>query len=168
MNIEQINNLSDEEAKSEFIRCCGSEAWADKMLGGRPYMGEDELLHFSEKKWFHLSEQDWLEAFKHHPKIGDIDSLSKKYSDTKQWAEGEQSGVNTATQDIIKNLADGNQAYEDKFGYIFIVCATGKTAQEMLDILNKRLSNLPDEEIKIAMKEQNKITRIRLEKLLNL
>jgi 2-oxo-4-hydroxy-4-carboxy-5-ureidoimidazoline decarboxylase len=166
-DLDKVNNLSEAEAKAEFMRCCGSTRWAERMLAGRPYMGEDELFHFSDKIWFDLSREDYLEAFSHHPKIGDIDSLTKKFASTKQWAAGEQSGVNTASREILEELAAGNKAYEDKFGYIFIVCATGKTAAEMLEILNKRLPNTPEVEIKVAMKEQNKITHIRLEKLLN-
>jgi 2-oxo-4-hydroxy-4-carboxy-5-ureidoimidazoline decarboxylase len=167
LNLDKVNDLTEEQAKEEFMRCCGSARWAGKMAAGRPYMGEDELFHYSDKIWFDLGKEDWLEAFSHHPKIGDIESLSKKFADTKQWAEGEQSGVNAASREILQELADGNQAYEDKFGYIFIVCATGKTAGEMLEILKERLNNTPETEIKTAMKEQNKITHIRLEKLLN-
>lgn len=167
MDIQTINNLTIEDAKAEFTRCCGAENWVDKMVSSRPYKDEKDLLDSAEKIWLELSEQDWLEAFRHHPKIGDVNSLAKKYANTKQWAEGEQSGVNSATNDVIQKLADGNQAYENKFGYIFIVCATGKSAEEMLDILETRLHNSPGNEIKVAMYEQNKITKIRLEKLLN-
>ncbi len=121
------------------------------MAAGRPYMGEDELFHYSDKIWFDLAKDDWLEAFSHHPKIGDIESLSKKFADTKQWAEGEQSGVNTASQEILQALAHGNLAYEDKFGYIFIVCATGKSAGEMLEILQERLKNDTEAEINFTV-----------------
>jgi 2-oxo-4-hydroxy-4-carboxy-5-ureidoimidazoline decarboxylase len=165
--LEKLNNLTEAEAKEEFLRCCGSTRWAAKMVEGRPYLGEDEMFHFSDKTWSGLGREDWLEAFTHHPKIGDIDSLAKKFAGTKQWAEGEQSGVNSAAREVLHELAAGNQAYEKKFGYIFIVCATGKSAPEMLAILTDRLKNDPEKEIKVAMTEQNKITRIRLEKLLN-
>lgn len=168
MNIEQFNKLSDDEAKTEITRCCGASNWVKKVLDNRPYNNKNSLLELAEKEWFNLSQDDWLEAFQHHPKIGDINSLSKKYANTQKWAEGEQSGVNSASENIIHNLAQGNKDYEEKFGYIFIVCATGKTAQEMLDILNTRLPNNAEEEIKIAIGEQNKITKIRLEKLLEI
>lgn len=168
MNIEQFNKLSDEDAKTEITRCCGASNWVKKVLDNRPYNDKNSLLELAEKEWFNLSQDDWLEAFQHHPKIGDINSLSKKYANTQKWAEGEQSGVNSASENIIHNLAQGNKDYEEKFGYIFIVCATGKTAQEMLDILNTRLPNNTEEEIKIAIGEQNKITKIRLEKLLEI
>ena len=125
-----------------------------------------ELLEDAESQWWLCNEDDWKEAFTHHPKIGDLDSLKKKFADTAAWASGEQSGVNTATDEIINALAAGNRLYEEKFGYIFIVCATGKSAAEMLEILNERLKNIPEDEIKMAADEQNKITLLRLEKLL--
>ena len=112
------------------------------------------------------SEKDWKEAFSHHPKIGDLESLKKKFSSTAGWASDEQSGVNTASQQIIEALADGNKKYEEKFGYIFIVCAAGKSAEEMLAIFKSRLQNSPEVEIEIAADEQNKITKLRIEKLL--
>jgi 2-oxo-4-hydroxy-4-carboxy-5-ureidoimidazoline decarboxylase len=125
-----------------------------------------ELLEDAESQWWLCTEDDWKEAFAHHPKIGDINSLMKKFANTAAWASGEQSGVNTATDEIIKLLSEGNRLYEEKFGYIFIVCATGKSAIEMLNLLNERLKNIPEEEIQIAADEQNKITKLRIEKLL--
>jgi 2-oxo-4-hydroxy-4-carboxy-5-ureidoimidazoline decarboxylase len=124
------------------------------------------LLQTAEEIWYSCKEDDWKEAFTHHPKIGDIDSLKEKFTSTAQWASGEQSGVNVAAQDILEALVTGNNMYEKKFGYIFIVCATGKSAKEMLDLLLARLRNDPQKEIQIAMGEQNKITKLRLEKLL--
>ena len=126
-----------------------------------------ELLDDAEDEWYKCSPEDWKEAFSHHPKIGDIDSLKKKFASTANWAMGEQSGTSTASEETIKALAKGNKEYEGKFGYIFIVCATGKSADEMLAILNSRLPNDPKKEIEIAADEQNKITRLRLEKLLD-
>lgn len=125
-----------------------------------------ELLEDAESQWWLCTEDDWKEAFAHHPKIGDINSLMKKFTNTAAWASGEQSGVNTATDEIIKLLSEGNRLYEEKFGYIFIVCATGKSAIEMLNLLNERLKNNPEEEIQIAADEQNKVTKLRIEKLL--
>lgn len=109
---------------------------------------------------------DWREAFAHHPKIGDLKSLEQKFASTQKWAGQEQQSVNTATQQTLKALAAGNTAYEQRFGYIFIVCATGKSAAEMLALLHNRLSNDPDTELRIAMGEQAKITAIRLNKLI--
>lgn len=125
-----------------------------------------ELLEDAEAQWYECSPDDWKEAFSHHPRIGDVESLTKKFASTAQWASGEQSGVNAASGKTIEELAEGNRLYEEKFGYIFIVCATGKSAEEMLSLLQARLPNVPTEEIEIAAEEQNKITKLRLQKLL--
>lgn len=125
-----------------------------------------ELLEDAEEMWYACSKDDWKEAFAHHPKIGDVESLTKKFASTAEWASGEQSGVNIAAKETIEALAEGNRLYEEKFGYIFIVCATGKSAEEMLGLLRSRLSNSPNEEIQVAADEQNMITKLRLEKLL--
>lgn len=131
-----------------------------------PFENLDEVLTKSDRVWAACSIEDGLQAFTHHPKIGDLKSLEQKFATTKDWAGGEQAGVNQATQETLLALAKGNADYEEKFGYIFIVCATGKSAQEMLDLLTVRLKNDSETEMKIAMGEQNKITHIRLEKLL--
>jgi len=166
MNLEELNNVSAETLANELEKCCGSHHWVEKMISRRPFPNKEELFRTAEDVWFALDHEDWLEAFGHHPKIGDVNSLAKKFANTKQWAEGEQSGVKQATEDVIAELAAGNQEYEAKFGFIFIVCATGKSAQEMLDLLKDRLDNDPGQEIIIAAGEQDKITKIRLEKLL--
>lgn len=125
-----------------------------------------ELLEDAEEQWFNCSEHDWKEAFARHPKIGDTESLKKKFADTARWASNEQSGTSEASAETIKALAEGNKQYEQKFGYIFIVYATGKSTDEMLAMLQTRLQNSPEVEIEIAADEQNKITKLRLEKLL--
>jgi len=124
-----------------------------------------ELLYDAEDQWYECTEADWLEAFGHHPKIGDMDSLKKKFATTAGWASGEQGAVAEASEQTIEALAKGNAEYEKKFGFIFIVCATGKSADEMLQLLQQRLPNDKEHEIVIAMDEQNKITQIRLQKL---
>ncbi len=165
MNLNRINELDRAGVEEAFSSCCGSRSWAQAMIAGRPYASEDELIRQCEASWQKLSTADWLEAFAAHPKIGDIESLKKKYSSTKAWAEQEQSGVGGAAEELLKELSALNEAYERKFGYIFIVCATGKSAYEMLGILKRRIDNPPDEELKTAIEEQKKITRLRLEKL---
>jgi len=166
MNLDELNNSDAEAARPELIRCCGSGRWADNVLAGRPYSTKDDLFRASDKIWQGLDRADWLEAFSHHPKIGDVNSLREKFASTSTWAEGEQKGVQSADDSTLNGLAKGNSDYEKKFGYIFIVCATGKSAAEMLALLNARLPNGEGDEIMVAMQEQNKITRIRLEKLL--
>lgn len=166
MTITELNNLPETQRKTELRKCCGAENWVEKMNAVFPVQSEAQLFAEAEKTWFACSEADWREAFEHHPKIGDISSLKEKFANTGKWAANEQAGVNNTSEDVLKALAEGNKAYEEKFGYIFIVCATGKTAEEMLALLQQRLPNSPETEMKIAMGEQNKITKIRLEKLL--
>ena len=127
----------------------------------------ESMLEEAEEIWYECSEDDWKEAFAHHPKIGNVESLTKKFASTAEWASGEQSGVDAGSKETIEALAEGNRLYEEKFAYIFIVCATGKSAAEMLELLQGRLQNKPGVEIKIAAAEQNKITKLRLEKLLS-
>jgi 2-oxo-4-hydroxy-4-carboxy-5-ureidoimidazoline decarboxylase len=166
MTIAEFDHLPTEKKKKLLQQCCGSSAWVNKMLTVFPVEDLVELLEAAEEKWYECSEEDWKEAFEHHPKIGDINSLRQKYIATKTWAEGEQAGVTTASEEDIKDLEKSNNEYQKKFGYIFIVCATGKTAKEMIGILKTRLQNTSEEEVKIASAEQNKITKLRVGKLL--
>lgn len=166
MSIEKLNSLEKNTLKEEFLKCCGSNNWAENLVNEFPFESEQELFSKSDNVWNSLNKNDYLEAFSQHPKIGDINSLAKKFANTKGWAENEQSGVNSANQQVIEELAEYNDIYDKRFGYIFIVCATGKSAQEMLDILKSRVDNDAEKELKIASEEQNKITKIRLEKLL--
>jgi 2-oxo-4-hydroxy-4-carboxy-5-ureidoimidazoline decarboxylase len=135
------------------------------MARHRPFDSEDALLDAAERIWWALEPADWLEAFAAHPRIGDREALRAKFAATAAWSAREQAGVEGAPEDILQALADGNQRYFDRFGYVFMVCATGKTAEEMLALLRQRLPNDPDREIRIAAAEQAKITRIRLENL---
>lgn len=167
MNLHELNSLPRVTLKEILLKCCGSMAWVKMMLTHFPVDDLVELLETSEEVWFECGEDDWREAFSKHPKIGDIDSLEKKFADTAAWASGEQSGVQSASRETLEALAEGNKQYEEKFGYIFIVCASGLSAEEMLVMLQTRLKNNPAEEIKIAADEQNKITRGRLEKILD-
>ena len=166
MTLENLNQLGADAAKAELFKCCGSARWSDELTALRPFASKEILLRQSDRIWASLTESDSLEAFSHHPKIGDLKSLEKKFASTKEWAGKEQSGVDPADQQTLLALAEGNQAYEKKFGYIFIVCASGKTAAEMLELLNKRMHNDPALELQNARAEQNKITHLRLEKLL--
>ncbi|MDB5191737.1 MAG: uraD [Segetibacter sp.] len=162
----ELNNLSEPALKEELAKCCGSKNWVNKIAASFPFTNVDELFAKAEQAWYECSEQDWLEAFTHHPKIGDANSLKEKFASTSHLASTEQAGVNSASDTIISELAEYNKKYEEKFGYIFIVCATGKSAGDMLHLLKQRYKNDPATEIKIAMKEQNYITKIRLKKLL--
>ncbi len=165
MTIAEFDHLDTKTKKELLQQCCGSTAWVNKMLGEPPFEDLVELEETAEEKWWACTEADWREAFMHHPKIGDINSLMEKFAGTAPWAAGEQAGVSDASEETIKALAEGNDAYEKKFGFIFIVCATGKSAGEMLGMLNARISNNLQEELENAADEQLKIIKLRLEKL---
>lgn len=162
-----LNNALSHDAAAALERCCGSHVWVEKMLERRPYQSVDDLFHVADDIWFKLAPEDWQEAFAHHPRIGDVDTLRAKFASTANWAENEQKGVSQASEAVLHELAKLNDDYFEKFGYIFIVCATGKSAQEMLEILQSRLPNDAEEELRTAAGEQAKITRIRLEKLIS-
>jgi 5-hydroxyisourate hydrolase/2-oxo-4-hydroxy-4-carboxy-5-ureidoimidazoline decarboxylase len=167
MNISFLNSLTKTEAQTLFTSCCGSSNWVEKMLIAIPFTNEMQLVETATKVWYDTSNaNDWLEAFNHHPKIGDIKSLSEKFASTAHLAGNEQSSVESASIDTIQSLADANQEYEEKFGFIFIVCATGKSANEMLRLLQDRIGNTKEEELSIAMGEQCKISLLRLKKIL--
>ena len=165
MTINEFDHLDDDKKSELLTQCCGSSNWVKKMVAS-PW-AEDlvDLEVIAEESWWACTPDDWKEAFEHHPKIGDRNSLKKKFANTAGWAANEQAGVNTAADEVIVALAKGNEEYEKKFGFIFIVCATGKSAEEMLQILQSRLPNNIDEELEVAAEEQLKITKIRLAKL---
>ena len=158
----RFDHAAPDEARALFLKCCGSKRWADRMVLRRPFVSESALLAAARDEWFALTPDDWREAFTHHPRIGDRASLRARFPDTHHLSAQEQAGVSGAGEDVLTALADGNRAYEEKFGFIFIVCATGKTAMEMLTLLRGRLGNNVEEELRIAAEEQAKITAIRL------
>jgi 2-oxo-4-hydroxy-4-carboxy-5-ureidoimidazoline decarboxylase len=165
MNLTRINAWSEAEAREQFQRCCGSTAWAEQMAARRPYADEADLLAVAQQIEQTMTPADWREAFAAHPRIGDRAALRAKFATTAAWSASEQAGVAEAAEEVVDALAEGNRAYEARFGWIFIVCAAGKSATEMLDLLRQRLANDPDEELRTAAAEQRKITRLRLERL---
>lgn len=166
MNIAEFNALPEARAREELTRCCGASRWVDLMVKCRPFKDKAVLLKDADSSWSVMQNRDWMEAFEHHPRIGDKDALREKFKSTATWAEGEQAGAAAADELTLEALAQRNQEYEEKFGFIFIVCATGKSAREMLALLNARLPNLQEAELKLAAEEQKKITKLRLEKLI--
>lgn len=166
MKLAEIDSLPKPWAREAFERCCGAGRWVDAMVAGRPYRSVEGLSRAAERELEALGREDWLEAFTHHPRIGDVAALREKFASTAAWAGAEQSGAATATEATLEALAQANRDYEQRFGYIFIVCATGKTADEMLALLKARLPNRPKYELAIAAGEQRKITRLRIAKLL--
>ncbi len=152
-----INAMAEAEASAAMLACCGSKKWARRMAEARPFSGEKKLFADADRIWAELSEEDWLEAFAAHPRIGARASGQ---------AAAEQAGARGASPETLAALARDNREYEKRFGYIFIVCASGRSAEEMLDLCRRRLHNAPAEELRVAAEEQIKITRLRLEKWL--
>ena len=158
MTIEDLNWLDEAALSQALWNCCGSSAWVAGMMELFPVGSATGLYAAASLVWRECTEEDWLEAFRAHPKIGErVTGV----------AAAEQAGMSGAETEVLDALAEGNKSYFEQFGYIFIVCATGKSAVEMLGLLRERLGNGPEEELLIAMGEQEKITRIRLEKLLS-
>lgn len=161
-----LNELAPEEARKEFLKCCGATRWAETVERERPYASLEQLIANANEAWWSLSEADWLEAFRSHPKIGGRKAANAVSAQSQQWSSQEQQGVQNAPQGAIEKLAQLNVDYEKKFGFIFIVCATGKSTDEILALLEQRLPNDASEELPIAAAEQAKITELRLRKLL--
>lgn len=159
-----FNEMGEKEFTDLLTRCCGSSQWVHSMAAVRPFADWDEVSAAADRIWARLAPADWLQAFSHHPMIGDVEGLRAKYANTKVWAQGEQVQIQEATETVLQGLAKGNQAYLTKFGYIFIVCATGKSAGEMLALLQSRLPNDPEQELPIAAEQQRQITQLRLAK----
>jgi len=161
MTLSDFNILEKDIAAKHLLECCGSNRWVAQMMDYFPFATEKDLVDHATKFWYdQCSESDWRESFTHHPKIGDVNSLTEKF------AGKEQAGVAVATFEIIAALVTANADYDNKNGFIFIVCATGKSAGELLQLLQDRLKNTQEEELHIAMGEQQKITIIRFKKLL--
>lgn len=168
-SLSEFQNKSQSEVKQALEKCCGSNRWVANMAETFPLSNERELFDQAISIWQNdCGEEDVLEAFSHHPQIGDVKSLTEKFSSTSAWAEEEQRGTTSASNVIIENLAQLNRDYTDKFGFIFLVCATGKSAEEMSQLLSARLKHTREEELQIAKAEQLKISLLRLQKLINL
>lgn len=168
MTLAELNKLSLKQAKQAFFQCCTSSAWVKRMVNLRPFPDINTLKKQADITWQDLSHHDYFEAFEGHPKIGDVNSLREKYASTKGLAGDEQSSVKQADEKTLNALAKGNNDYQEKFGFIFIVCATGKSASQMSELLHKRLINDKSQEVINAAEEQRKIFQIRISKMLNL
>ncbi len=165
-NIQALNALEHESAVDAMMRCCGARRWATAMANSRPFEDEEALYQRARKIWAEMDKCDILEAFSHHPQIGaDLAKLREKFATTSSWSSDEQAAVADAEETVLLRLRDKNAEYLDRFGYIFIVCASGKSAEEMLGLLEDRIDNDPERELEIAAGEQAKITELRLEKL---
>ena len=158
MTLAELNGVSPSRAEAELARCCGSIRWARLMAAERPFAHRDVLSAAAQRLWWSLGAADWLEAFAAHPRIGE--------QATSAWSSQEQAGALSATDQVREGLTRGNHEYERRFGYTFLISATGKSADQILEILERRLQNDPADELQIAADEQRKITELRLTKLL--
>lgn len=165
ITLAQLNALPSEDAERELLACCGSRAWARAVAAGRPYAELSSLLAAADRVWLALSPDDWLEAFSKHPRIGERAARAAPAVE-RGWSEGEQSRARQGTPAVLTELATANAEYENRFGHVFLICATGKTADEILQQARARLHNDPDYELRIAAEEQRRITHLRLRKLL--
>jgi OHCU decarboxylase len=166
VTLGRLNALPSAAAEAELLACCGSRRWARELAARRPFAAPSALLAAADEVWGSLAAEDWHEAFRAHPRIGERKAAPTQGARAAAWSAGEQSGASASSAAVAEALAEGNRAYEARFGHIYIVCATGKTGDEMLAILRARLANDAATELRAAAAEQAKITRLRLEKLL--
>ena len=172
MRLDELNALKADAAARAFTRCCGSSRWAQRMAEARPFSSTEAIAARSDAIWKALNRPDWFEAFAAHPEIGageaggSGEAGAPSGAGVSAWSDEEQVGVAGAADQTRRRLAEANRDYRARFGYIFIVCATGKTGDEMLALLEVRLRHDPGDELRIAAEEQRKITQLRLNKLL--
>jgi OHCU decarboxylase len=180
VRLEDLNNLETDAAIHDLLRCCGSTRWAQRVAAARPFSNVEQVVATAETVWTSLDRRDWLEAFAAHPRIGERQAGSgagaaggaggraaeRAGTEPQGWSEQEQAGTRLANDEQRERLVMQNREYEARFGHIFIVCAEGQSAGEMLTVLKQRLTNQPAQELRVAADEQRKITRLRLAKLL--
>ena len=157
-----LNAQTESAARESLLRSCGSERWVAEMLALRPYPSDRSLLESAERIWWSLDPKDWLEAAAQHPRIGE---RAPTGSSTEAWAQQEQSGMAEASSDLTQELANLNHVYEEKFGFVFLICATGLSAEAMLAAIRGRIDNMADDELTHLATEKAKILRLRLQKL---
>jgi len=166
ISVTRLDVMSKAEAKALFASCCGASRWVTKMVARRPFGTRGALLKVADLVWETMEESDWREAFAHHPRIGEQTGAVPQTERGAAFSAGEQAGMDSAGENLRKELAEVNREYEERFGFIYIVCAAGRSAEELLEFARRRMDNDPYTELMTAMLEQGKITRIRLEKLL--
>jgi OHCU decarboxylase len=157
--LDRLNRLPADQAEPQLRTCCASRRWAAALAAGRPYPTRDALLERADHAWWALDERDWEEAFAAHPRIGERDRAGAS-------ERREQAGVAGASAALLAALAEANRLYEERFGRVYVVCATGRGAGELLEDVRRRLDNEPAVELRVAAAEQARITRLRLERLL--
>ena len=165
--VAALDALPPDEAVPLLASCCGAGEWVRRVAGRRPFRTVEALLAAADEIWWSLAPADWMEAFAHHPRIGERAAAAAQGERARGWSADEQRGVSSSGDTVREALAEGNREYERRFGHIYLVSAAGKSADELLAILRRRLSNDPATELRVAAGEQAKITRLRLEKLLS-
>jgi OHCU decarboxylase len=166
LTLARLNALPREAAAEQLRACCGSSRWVEAMLARRPFESVGDLLAAADEAWRTTGPQDWAEAFAHHPRIGERHAAAPVSATARAWSGGEQGAAAGAGAAARAALAEANEAYERQFGRIYIVCAAGRSAEEMLADIAVRMQNDPDRERAVAAEEQRKITRLRLETLI--
>jgi OHCU decarboxylase len=166
VSLAKLNALPVAACAELFTACCGSSRWVSRVVDRRPFASLNELHRVADDVWWSLDSSDWLEAFAHHPRIGGTGSASPQSARAASWSAGEQAAVATSAASTKSELAAINDAYEAKFGFIYIVSAAGRSAAELLDVARARLANDRDLELRVAAEEQRKITSLRLGKLI--
>jgi 2-oxo-4-hydroxy-4-carboxy-5-ureidoimidazoline decarboxylase len=162
-----LDAIADDKAAELLRACCGSSRWVAGMIESRPFGSATNARKRADEIWNGLAPEDWLEAFSHHPRIGERAAAVKQNARGSAWSSEEQSGMGAASGDVKADLARVNEDYERRFGFIYIVCASGKSAADLLAIAQSRLGNAPDTELRVAAEEQRKIMQLRLSKLLD-
>lgn len=165
-SVNGFNRLPKEKAIKLLMDCCGSRNWAERMAKQRPFADKSEVFAAADKIWSGLAEKDWQEAFRHHPPIGGKRAKATQSATASRWSAKEQSAAQAASREMLEALTTENRGYAEKFGYVFLICAAGKSSEEILHALRRRMPNDPQTELRAAAEEQRKITRLRLEKLL--
>lgn len=166
LTLSRLNALPAEEAAAAFRACCASSRWVAMLVAARPFEGLDALLRAADAAWSAMRVEDWAEAFAAHPRIGEPANIATAGAVASAWSGGEQSRAAESPGTIQAELARGNREYERRFGQVYIVCASGRTGEEILADLRSRLDNPPERELEIAAAEQHRITGLRLVKLI--
>jgi 2-oxo-4-hydroxy-4-carboxy-5-ureidoimidazoline decarboxylase len=166
LTLAQLNRLSPLEAAEQLRACCGSSRWVEAMVARRPFASLEQLLSDADETWRATGPEDWEEAFAHHPRIGERKTAAPVSTVAQSWSAGEQSAAAQSGEAARAALAEANAAYEERFGRIYLVCAVGRSAEELLADITIRMKNQPERERAVAMEEQRKITRLRLQNLI--
>jgi OHCU decarboxylase len=164
--LDAVDAAERADVVSDLVTCCGARAWAEQMADARPFGDLETMLTQADRIWWSLAADDWLQAFACHPRIGDKRPKPKQTERESSWSAQEQAGTQAAAPTTLEALNAVNRDYEARFGHVYLVCATGKSAEQMLSLARDRLGNEPAAELRVAAEQQRQITHIRLQKLL--